>query len=401
MSARKRGGSWFRRLGPGLITGAADDDPSGIATYSQAGAQFGVNMLWTVVLTYPLMVGDPVDLRPHRPRHRRGPGRQHGARLPAPAGRMSSCCCCSSPTPSTSAPTSPPWARRRSWCSAGARRCSRSCFALGSLGLQIFVPYHRYVHVLKWLTLALFAYVGVMFTVQIDWGAVALGALWPQIAWTPDDAHDGRGRGVRHDHQPLPVLLAKRGGGRGREIDRRRTAARAPATRRRRELRPHPHRHLCRHGVLQPHRLLHHPDDGRDAARGGHHRHPDLGRRPPRRCGRSPGEFAFLLFSLGIIGTGLLALPVLAGSAAYAIGELRGWRIGLEQKPWETPKASTRVIALATRLGLLHAVPAARSDQGAVLERGAQRRHRRADDGGDDARRLQPCASGPFVAPVP
>ena len=54
-STRPASISWYRRLGPGLITGAADDDPSGIATYSQAGAQFGVNMLWTIVLTYPLM----------------------------------------------------------------------------------------------------------------------------------------------------------------------------------------------------------------------------------------------------------------------------------------------------------------------------------------------------------
>ena len=104
------------------------------------------------------------------------------------------------------------------------------------------------------------------------------------------------------------------------------------------------------------------------------------------------GEFAFLLFSLGIIGTGLLALPVLAGSAAYAIGELRGWRIGLEQKP-QNAKAFYGVIALAFALGPLDAVPANRPDQGLVLERRAERRDRRAADGGHDDRRLEPQAS--------
>ena len=103
----------FKKLGPGVITGAADDDPSGIATYSQAGAQGGFNLLWTVVLTWPLMVGGAIGQRAHRPRHRPRPCRQHGAGVPAPRGHRPGRCCCSSPTPSISAPISPPWARRR------------------------------------------------------------------------------------------------------------------------------------------------------------------------------------------------------------------------------------------------------------------------------------------------
>ena len=105
----------FKRLGPGVITGAADDDPSGIATYSQAGAQTGFGLLWTVVLTWPLMVAvQSVSARI---------GRVTGRGL---AGNMMKvfphslvtgcwCCCCSSPTPSISAPTSPPWGRPPSW----------------------------------------------------------------------------------------------------------------------------------------------------------------------------------------------------------------------------------------------------------------------------------------------
>ena len=105
----------FKRLGPGVITGAADDDPSGIATYSQAGAQTGFDLLWTVVLTWPLMVAvQSVSARIGRVTGRGLAGNMvkvfpHSV-VDAP-GR----CCCSSPTPSISAPISPPWGPPRSW----------------------------------------------------------------------------------------------------------------------------------------------------------------------------------------------------------------------------------------------------------------------------------------------
>ena len=81
-------------LGPGLITGASDDDPSGIATYSQVGAQFGYGLAWTMVFSYPLMVRDPGDQRPHRPRHRLGHRRQSAPALSGPCCPEASCCCC-------------------------------------------------------------------------------------------------------------------------------------------------------------------------------------------------------------------------------------------------------------------------------------------------------------------
>ena len=99
-------------LGPGLITGAADDDPSGIATYSQAGAAFGFGMLWSVLLTTPLMVG--IQIVSARIGRVTGHGiahnlRQHYSRALLSCDRRR---CCSWPTPSTSPPTSAPWARR-------------------------------------------------------------------------------------------------------------------------------------------------------------------------------------------------------------------------------------------------------------------------------------------------
>ena len=173
---------WSRRLGPGLITGAADDDPSGIATYSQAGAQFGLQMLWTVVFTYPLMTAiQSISARI---------GRVTGQGLAA-----------------NMATVFPRWLVSllvlllfvANTVNIGADLLAMGAvanllvggplfpFALGfavlSLGLQVFVPYHRYVHVLKWLTLTLFAYVATVFTLEIDWGAVALATVWPRVEW--------------------------------------------------------------------------------------------------------------------------------------------------------------------------------------------------------------------------
>ena len=105
------------------------------------------------------------------------------------------------------------------------------------------------------------------------------------------------------------------------------------------------------------------------------------------------GNAAFFLFSLGIIGTGLLAVPVLAGSVAYAVGEAFGWQTGLEQ-PLQRGAGFYVVIALAIVLGVARRLLAARSDQGAVLERRRQRRHRRADHGGHDDRGQPAQADG-------
>ena len=173
--------SLAKRLGPGVITGAADDDPSGIATYSQAGAQFGFGLLWTVVLTWPMMVAvqsisarigrvtgrglaaNMLDVFP-RPvvggAGRAAVRRQHDQyrRRPVGDGRGGQ-------------------AGGRRQPASLHRRCSRSAALLGT----VFIPYHRYVDVLKWLTFSLFAYVGIVFTVQIDWRAVAAGALLPQL----------------------------------------------------------------------------------------------------------------------------------------------------------------------------------------------------------------------------
>ncbi len=176
MTQRSR--SFLERLGPGLITGAADDDPSGIATYSQAGAQFGLGMLWSVLLTTPLMVG--IQVVSARIGRVTGHGIARNLRdaLSAPL-LCSSSRCCWSPTRSTSPPTSARWARRCNWSSAGRSTATRWCSAWSPCCCRSSFPTAYLAPVLKWLTLSLFAYVAVLFTVDIPWGEAAGGDADP------------------------------------------------------------------------------------------------------------------------------------------------------------------------------------------------------------------------------
>lgn len=340
--------SWIRRLGPGLITGAADDDPSGIATYSQAGAQFGVNMLWTVVLTFPLMV----SIQAICARIGRVTGEGLAANMalvmPRPLVHVIVFLLFVANVVNIGADIVAMGAAARLVLGWGETLFA-ILFAAGSLLLQVFVPYHRYVHVLKWLTLALFAYVGVLFAVQIDWRAVALGTVWPQIAWTQEaftivvavfgttispylffwqsaeEVEDERlaGAGSLLDHPD-----EARGELRRIRIDTYVGMAFS---------------NLIAFFIILTTAMTLHKAGITDIA---------TSAQAAEALRPIAGEFAFLLFSLGIIGTGLLALPVLAGSAAYAIGELRGWPIGLEEKP-ENAKAFYGVISVAMALGLL------------------------------------------------
>jgi Mn2+/Fe2+ NRAMP family transporter len=158
------------RVGPGLITGVADDDPSGIATYSQAGAQFGLNMLWTMPLAFPLMGAIQYMCG--------SLGRVTGRGLAANIKSTFS------PTVLRAVVLLLLIANTLNIAAAVAamgevaelvtgfnRHLMTVVFVFGTLLLQIFIPYHRYVFFLKWLTLSLLAYVGVLFTVHIPWGA--------------------------------------------------------------------------------------------------------------------------------------------------------------------------------------------------------------------------------------
>jgi len=337
----------LRTLGPGLITGAADDDPSGIATYSQAGAQFGLNMLWTVVLTYPLMVAiQSISARI---------GRVTGHGLSTNLARV---------FPREAVMGLVALLFIGNAINIGADLAAMGAaarlvtgwnqhlltigFAVVSLLLQVLVPYHRYVTLLKWLTMALFAYVAVVFTVKIDWTQVAQHTIWPQLpqnGWivvvvavfgttispylffwqSSEEVEDEEAKGeapLIEDPTDAPQELKRIrwdtlvGMGVSNLIAFFIILTTAVT--------------LNAQGVTN----IQTSEQAAEALR------------------PVAGELAFLLFALGIVGTGLLAVPVLAGSVGYALGELRGWKCGLEHKPTEA-KAFYIVIATAIVVGLL------------------------------------------------
>src|ERR1700733_1747147 len=162
-----------KNLGPGLITGAADDDPSGIATYSQAGAQFGFQMLWTMVFTYPLQgVFQSVCARIGRVT---GKGLAANIKTIFPTwvllGVVALVLFANILNVSSDVAA---MGEAAALYLPGQSHLLTVGFALLTLGLLIFVPYHRYVWILKWLTLSLFAYVAVAFIVHVPWPEVLL-----------------------------------------------------------------------------------------------------------------------------------------------------------------------------------------------------------------------------------
>ncbi|HMA25321.1 MAG TPA: divalent metal cation transporter, partial [Gemmatimonadaceae bacterium] len=170
----------FAALGPGLITGAADDDPSGIATYSQAGAQFGFHMLWTMALTYPFMaVFQSICARVGRVT-----GRGLAANIKLVFPRWVVMLVVSMLLVANTlniAADMTAMGEAAQLVIGGSRHVFTLSLALLSLALQVFVPYHRYVRYLKWLTLALLAYVAVAFTVNVPWKEVAFRTVWPKF----------------------------------------------------------------------------------------------------------------------------------------------------------------------------------------------------------------------------
>src|ERR1700691_3180394 len=173
------------RVGPGLITGVADDDPSGIATYSQAGAQFGLDILWTMPLCFPLMAA----IQSMCARIGRGTGKGLAANIKAafPTAVLQGVVLLLliANTLNIAADVAA-MGEVGELVTGFDRHLMTLFFVLATLVLQVFVPYHRYVFFLKWLTLSLLAYAAVLFTVHVPWGEVALSTLWPHF--TPNAA---------------------------------------------------------------------------------------------------------------------------------------------------------------------------------------------------------------------
>ena len=175
----------LKKLGPGLITGAADDDPSGIATYSQAGAQFGYAMLWSVLFTLPLMIG--IQIVSARIGRVTGHGLAANIREHYPAWLLHGVVglLLVANTINIAADLGAMAAALRLLI-GGPAHLYIIAFAAVSLGLQIFIPFPRYAPILKWLTLTLFAYVATVFVVQVPWGEVFKRTFLPPVELRAD-----------------------------------------------------------------------------------------------------------------------------------------------------------------------------------------------------------------------
>ncbi len=341
--------NFFQKLGPGLITGASDDDPSGIGTYSQVGARFGFGMLWVMLFSYPLMgiiqeisarvgrvtgLGIAGNLRRHYPK----PILYamvlllliaNVFNLGADVGAMGAAAKLLLPGPL--------WAYI-------------VMFGILSLLLQILVPYTKYVSYLKWLTVALFAYIATAILMgQPDWEAIRATFL-PAISLRVDyltalvavfgttispylffwqASEEAQDVGVDAGEKPL-----------------KQSPRQAPANFKR--IRTDTYIGMAFSNLVAFFIIL--------TAAATLHAHGVLNIDTADQAAEAlrplAGRFSFLLFTLGIIGTGLLAIPVLAGSAAYAVSEVFKWEDSLEDRPEEAPRFYA-TIAVAVLAGLL------------------------------------------------
>ncbi len=341
--------SWLHKLGPGLITGAADDDPSGIATYSQAGAQFGFNMLWTIVITYPLMVA--IQMISARLGRVSGHGLATNIRRHYPAWLLygSVFLLLIANTINIAADLTAMGAAVN-LVMGGPTRLYTIGLGLLSVLLQVFIPYRSYVHVLKWLTLALFAYVATVFVVQIPWETVVLRTFIPRLSWKSDYLTTvvavlgttispylffwQASQEVEEMHAETGQRALKNSPGQG------------PASLKR--IRMDTWIGMGFSNVVAFFIIL------TTAATLNAHGVTNIQTSSQAASALKPiaGEFAFLLFSLGIVGTGLLALPVLAGSAAYAMAGTFNWRNSLALKP-QLAKRFYGIIVISTIIGVL------------------------------------------------
>jgi NRAMP (natural resistance-associated macrophage protein)-like metal ion transporter len=338
------------RLGPGLITGAADDDPSGIATYSQVGAQFGTAMLWTMLFSYPLMAA----MQEICARLGRITGAGIGANLrkhyPKPLLLSAITLLCIANIFNLGADITAIGAAAK-LVFGGNLNSYAVGFGFLSIFLQVYLPYRRYVRYLKWLTLALFAYVGTAFVVHVPWGAVLHATLIPAVSWT---ASYWMALVAVLGTTISPYLFFWQASEEAEEVR---------TTRNEWALKRKPHQ-----AFAQFRRIAFDTRIGMalsnliaffiilTAAMTIHGNASAQGIRTAADAAKAlepvAGRLAFLLFAIGIIGTGLLAIPVLAGSAAYGVAEAFRWRASLESKPKQAPKFYF-IVAAATAIGLL------------------------------------------------
>ncbi|SED33753.1 NRAMP family divalent metal transporter [Bradyrhizobium erythrophlei] len=337
-----------KSLGPGLITGASDDDPSGIGTYSQAGAQLGYGIGWTMLLTFPLMTAiQEISARV---------GRVTGHGI---AGNV----CRHYPgwlliivvtllfianTVNIAADLSA-MADATRLLIGGPAILYVVLFGVTSVAAQIFMNYRRYVAVLKWLTLSLFAYVAALAFAKVSWMQALAGVLVPRLTWSSDyfttivaifgttispylffwqasqEAEEQRVDVTKHP------LIDKHYGAR-KEFSRIRADTVTGMA----------FSNLIALSIIVTAAASLHAAGKTDI---------QTSAQAAEALRPIAGPFAEVVFALGIVGTGLLAIPVLAGATAYAVGEGRRWPVGLAREPKEA-MAFYSVLALSGGIGI-------------------------------------------------
>jgi NRAMP (natural resistance-associated macrophage protein)-like metal ion transporter len=380
------------RVGPGLITGVADDDPSGIATYSQAGAQFGLNMLWTMPLAYPLMAA----IQSMCARIGRVTGKGLAANIKAsfpPIVLKSVVLLLLIANTLNIAADVAAMGEVSELVTGFDRHLMTVVIVVGTLLLQIFVPYHRYVFFLKWLTLSLLAYAAVLFTVHVPWGEVALRTVWPKF--TPNAEAATVIVGI-FGTTISPYLFFWQASEEVEDMQRKKGAV-----------------PLLQDGRAAGHELRRIRWDTwsgmfysditayfiilATAVTLNVAGITDINTAAEAASALRPlaGNFAFMLFALGILGVGLIGVPVLAGSAAYALSEAMGWRWGLERTGDRRARVLRHHSGQRARR-TCHSIFADQPDEGLVLERGDQRGRGRAAHGRDHSAGFQEIRDGRF-----
>jgi len=336
-----------KHLGPGLITGAADDDPSGIATYSQAGALFGFNMLWTMLITFPLMT--TMQMISARLGCLTGRGLAANIKTSFPGWVLYGVVALLMIANTVNiAADIAAMGEAMHLIAGGSPHFYSIGFGLLCLALQVFLSYQTYVRYLKWLTLALLSYVAVVFTVNVEWSSVIRGTFLPHLEFNSDTITiivAVLGTTIS------PYLFFWQAAQEMEDLRSNGTGAKPTGDDARRHLTRIRWDSVIGMGfsnlvaffiILSAAATLHTAGITKI----------ETSAQAAEALRPLAGHFAFLLFSCGIIGTGLLAVPVLAGSAAYAVTETMEWKSGLDKKLHEA-KEFYAIVAIATLGGVV------------------------------------------------
>lgn len=338
----------MRTLGPGFITGASDDDPSGIGTYSQAGAQLGFGIGWTMLVAYPLM--SAIQEICARLGRTTGHGIAGNLCRHYPAWLLYSIVALlfTANTINIGADLSA-MADALKLLIGGPSTLYVIAFGSACAVAIVFIEYDRYVAVLKWMTISLFAYVATLFAIELPWSEAVAGIFLPEIIWSAEFFTTVVAIFGTTISPYLFFWQASQEVEDDRVDDRREPLVQAPrqAPAAIRRIRADTLIGMAFSNVVALAIIL------TTAATLNKAGITDIESSAQAAEVLRPiaGDFAFALFAMGIVGTGLLAVPVLAGAAAYAIGEACKWPVGLSRKPRHA-KAFYTTLVLACILGM-------------------------------------------------